>query len=192
MNDDHALVAGIVRRDPEAFRTLMERYAAAVINVAYRFVGTVADAEEVTQDVFLKLYQHPPRLDPSGRLFTWLYRVTVNRCLDLLRQNPRSSSTVSLEAPLGDEAEGLSLKERIPDSLQLNPRDQVIQKETVMMTRRAVASLPAHLRVPLLLSTFEQLSQQEIGQILRVSSKAVERRIARARQLLKARLKPYL
>ncbi len=192
MNDDHALVAGIAKRDPEAFRTLMERYAAAVINVAYRFVGTVADAEEMTQDVFLKLYQHPPRLDPAGKLFTWLYRVTVNRCLDLLRQNPRSSATISLDAPLGDEGEGFSFKERIPDSLQLNPRDQVIQRETVLVTRRAIANLPTGLRVPLILSTFEQLSQQEIGQILKVSPKAVERRIARARDILKQRLAAYL
>ena len=85
MNDDE-LLGGVAGRDPEAFRVLMERHAAGVVNLASRFLGSRPDAEEVAQEVVLRLYQHPPRLDPSTKLFTWLYRVTVNLCIDLLRR----------------------------------------------------------------------------------------------------------
>ncbi|MBI3615008.1 MAG: sigma-70 family RNA polymerase sigma factor [Candidatus Omnitrophica bacterium] len=193
MADDHELIAGILSGDPEAFRTLMERHASGVINLAYRFLGTVADAEDVTQEVFLRLYQNPPRLDPSGKLFTWLYRVTVNRCLDLLRKRPREAKVLSLDEPLaGGEESGATLADRLAAPAGGSARDQMVQAELAALTRRAVASLPAALRRPLILSTFEQLSHQEIGRILRLSPKAVERRLARARELLKARLSPHL
>jgi RNA polymerase sigma-70 factor (ECF subfamily) len=191
--NDQELVAGIAQRDPEAFRTLMERYAAPVINLAFRFLGTVADAEDVAQDVFLRLYQQPPALDPSTKLFTWLYRVTVNRCLDLLRKRPRRSEVVSLDAPVsGDESPEATLAERYPDPSGKTPRDLLTQAERATVTRKAVAALPDALRASLILSTFEELSHGQIGQLLGISPKAVERRIARARQLLRARLAPYL
>ncbi len=193
MSEDQELLAGIADREPEAFRTLMERYAGGVINLAYRFLGTRADAEDAAQDVFLRLYQHPPALDPETKLFTWLYRVTVNRCLDLLRSPSRRIETISLEAPFpGDESGAEGLKERIADPSSTTAREQVAQMELVNVTRKAVALLPESLRAPLVLSALEQLSHQEISRILRVSPKAVERRIARARQLLKQRLAPYL
>ena len=193
MADDQELIAGILSRDPEAFRTLMERHASGVIHLAYRFLGTLADAEDVAQEVFLRLYQNPPRLDPSAKLFTWLYRVTVNRCLDLLRKRPRDAKLLSLDELLpGGEESGVTLGQNLPASAGGSARDQLVQTELAALTRRAVASLPLSLRQPLILSIFEELSHQEIGRILGVSPKAVERRIARARELLKARLSPHI
>ena len=189
--DDRQLVAGVTRRDPEAFRTLMERNASLVINLAYRFLGTVADAEDVAQDVFLRLYQNPPHLAPEGKLSTWLYRVTANRCIDLLRSKPRQEA-VSIEGTPHGEEEGVSsLAQQLPDS-KAGPRELVAQSELGILTRRAVAALPISLRGPLLLSAFEGISLQEIGEIFSISSKAAERRIARAREILRARLQPYL
>ena len=171
----------------------MERHAAAVINLAFRFVGTMADAEDVAQDVFIRLYEHPPNLNPSTKLFTWLYRVTANRCLDLLRRRPGRSEMVSLEASFqGEGEEEPTLKEKLPHPTIKNPREQLAQAERAAVTRQAIAVLPEILRVPLVFSTFEELSHEEIGKILKISPKAVERRIARARELLKHRLTPYL
>ena len=193
MNDDQQLIAGVASRDPEAFRALMERYGSGVINLAYRFLGTVADAEDAAQDVFLRLYQHPPQLAPSGKLFTWLYRVTVNRCLDLLRQRPQGAKILSLDEPLpGGEESETTLAEKLPAPAGTSPRDQMVQAELVTLTRRAVLSLPLALRAPLILSAFEELSHEGIGEILGLSPKAVERRISRARELLKTRLFPHV
>lgn len=193
MNDDRELIAGIVSRDPEAFRALMERYGSGVINLAYRFLGSQADAEDAAQDVFLRLYQHPPQLTPSGKLFTWLYRVTVNRCLDLIRRRPQGAKFLSLDEPLpGGEESDTVLAEKVPAPAGTSPMDQMVQVELVTLTRRAVLSLPLALRVPLILAAFEELPHEGIGDILGLSPKAVERRLARARELLKARLSPHL
>lgn len=192
MSEDKELLSSIANRDPEAFRTLMERHAVGVINVAFRFLGTMADAEDVAQDVFFRLYQKPPTLLPNTKLSTWLYRVTVNRCLDLLRGKSRRGETISLETTPAQGQEELPLQERLADPSAPSPRDRVVQAELATFARAAVAALPEVLRAPIVLSTFEENSHQEIARILRISPKAVERRLARARELLKARLTPYL
>ena len=176
--NDLELVAGISRREPEAFHEVMERFAAPVINLAVRFLGNRADAEEIAQETFLRLYQHPPQLDPSVKLFTWLYRVTVNLCMDRLRKQAR---TPPME-PLEDlQVAGSS-----------SPRRAAVRTETADAVRRAVAALPADLRAPVILSMVEELSHAEIAAILGISPKAVERRLSRARDLLRPRLQQYL
>ncbi|MBI3318787.1 MAG: sigma-70 family RNA polymerase sigma factor, partial [Candidatus Omnitrophica bacterium] len=180
--------------DPEAFRALMERHGQAVINLAFRFLGTVADSEDAAQEVFLRLYQHPPHLNPSGKLSTWLYRVTANLCVDFLRKPSRRARTISLEAPLSGEGEeeAPTLGQTLPDPSAVPARQKLIQRERAQGTREAIRRLPTELRVPLILSTFEELSHGQIGEILGLSGKAVERRLARARELLKVSLQPYL
>ena len=189
---DFELLERVADRDPEAFRELMERFAGPVTNVAARFLDNRADAEEVAQEVFLRLYQNPPQLAPSAKLFTWLYRVTVNLCLDSLRRRRRTPETLSLQWPAGSEEEGEPLSGKIPQQGVSTPREKLAASELALAVRRIVASLPAPLRAPLVLSTFEELSHTEIAEILSLSPKAVERRLARARSLLKSRLQPYL
>ena len=169
----------------------MERTAGRVVNLAVRLLGNRADAEEIAQETFLRLYQHPPRLDPSSKLFTWLYRVTTNLCMDRLRKNSRTPSVVSLNVPAGPE-EGEALSEKIPDSVGRPSREKVAGSETAAAVRRAVAALPAELRAPLVLSALEELPHAEIARILEISPKAVERRLSRARALLRTRLQSYL
>jgi len=189
---DTELLERVADRDPEAFRELMERFAGPVTNVAARFLDNRADAEEIAQEVFLRLYQHPPHLTPSAKLFTWLYRVTVNLCLDSLRRRRRTPETLSLQWPAGSEEEGEPLGAKIPQQGVSTPREKLAASELALAVRRIVASLPAPLRAPLVLSTVEELSHAEIAEILQISSKAVEHRLARARSLLKSRLTPYL
>lgn len=190
MSEDARLLEAVARRDPEAFQELLERYAGPVTNIAFRLLGSRPDAEEVAQDVFLKLYRRPPRLLAGTKLFTWIYRVTVNRCLDLLRSRRRAPATVSLDVPAGPEGEEFFPEPPVPAGS--TPREQLARSELAVHLRRAVASLPQKLRLPLLLSTFEEISHEEVGRILGISPKAVERRLSRARELLKARLAPHL
>ncbi len=182
MSSDHELVKGVAAREPEAFHEVMERYAGPVVNLAYRFLGNRADAEEIAQETFLRLYQHPPHLDPSSKLFTWAYRVAANLCLDRLRKQSRTPPLDSLDVPDGPE----------PSSVSRGPRETAAGTEAAEAVRRAVASLPIELRAPLILSAIEELPHAEIARILDISPKAVERRISRARDLLKPRLQPYL
>ena len=190
--NDFELVEGISRREPEAFHALMERYAGPVVNVAFRLLGNRADAEEIAQETFLRLYQHPPHLDPSAKLFTWVYRVAVNLCLDQLRKRSRGPLFTSLDLPADAEEQGEPLAGKIPDPSAVIPRERLARSELAEAARKAIASLPAGLRAPLVLSSLEELPHSEIAQVLGLSTKAVERRISRARALLKTRLQPYL
>ena len=167
----------------------MERYAGPVVNLAHRFLENRADAEEIGQEVFLRLYRHPPHLDPSAKLFTWLYRVAVNLCLDLLRKRGRTPPLVSLDEAPDSAAEPLS--ERIAGPFRPSSREKAAASELAEAARRAVGSLPEALQSPLLLS-LEDLPHSEIARILEISPKAVEHRLSRARALLKTRLQPYL
>ena len=169
----------------------MERYAGPVVNLAVRFLGNRADAEEIAQETFLRLYQHPPRLDPSSKLFTWAYRVAVNLCMDRLRKQSRTPPTDSLDLPAGPESDE-PLAGKVADLSSRGPRETAAGTETAAAVRRAVASLPEDLRAPLVLSALEELPHAEIAHILEISPKAVERRLSRARALLKTRLQPYL
>ena len=170
----------------------MERNAGPVVNLAFRMLNNRADAEEIAQETFLRLYLHPPHLDPSSKLFTWLYRVAMNLCLDELRRRNRVPPLSSLDAPAGPGDEEESLADRIAGSSTELPLRKAAAAETAEAVRKAVGSLPAGLRAPLVLSSLEGLPHAEIAQILGIRSKAVERRIARARALLKSRLHPYL
>jgi len=191
VSGDHELVKGIAAREPEAFHEVMEHTAGRVVNLAVRFLGNRADAEEIAQETFLRLYQHPPRLDPSSKLFTWVYRVAVNLCMDRLRKQSRTPPMDSLDLPSGPESDE-PLAGKIAGPVSRNPRETAARTETAEAVRRAVASLPAELRAPLVLSALEELPHAEIAQILEISPKAVERRLSRARALLKQRLQPYL
>lgn len=191
MSEDRELLEGIAGRDPEAFRVLTERFAGPVINVAYRFLDSRPDAEEAAQEVFVRLYRSPPRLEPTGKLFTWLYRVTVNLCLDVLRRRKRTPPMVSLDEPAVPGEEGPTLAERLSGGGD-SPSRRLARSELAAAARRAVAGLPPDLRGALVLSTLEELSHAEIAEILGTTPKAVERRISRARGILKQRLQPYL
>ena len=185
--DDRALLSGVSARDPEAFRVLMERYSGPVFNLAYRFLFNRADAEEVAQDVFFKLYRNPPVLQPSVKLFTWIYRVTVNSSLDALRRRRRTASAFSLDQTSEtEEGEPLSSGTLLADPREL--RTRLEQRDRLRVAREAIVRLPDALKAPLVLSVLEGLPHPEIAVILKITPKAVERRISRARQLLKDEL----
>ncbi len=189
--DDRALIDGVAARDPEAFRTVMEQYSGPVFNLAYRFLSNRADAEEAAQEVFLKLYLHPPVLKPSVKLFTWLYRVTVNASLDALRRRKRAGIAFSLDQT-DETGEGETLS---PGALLADPhgtRTRIENRDRLRCAREAIARLPDALKAPLILSVLEELPHSEIASVLKVSPKAVERRIARARGILKQELKSFL
>ncbi|MCM8812167.1 MAG: RNA polymerase sigma factor [Candidatus Omnitrophica bacterium] len=193
MSDDKELIQGISRRDPEAFRLLLERYARPLVSIAHRLVGTRHEAEDLVQEVFLRLYERSPALNEKSRLFTWLYRVTINKGVDLLRAKSRGVRTISLESAGGpQEEEPASWLDKLPDLSVPSPREQSAVSEHLLIVQKAVSSLPISLRLPLLLFAVEELSQQQIAEILQMSPKAVERRIARARSLLKEQLRDII
>ena len=171
-----------------ALNELMERHAGKLFNYLIRCLQDEEDAADAAQEVFVRVYQNRAKFDMSQRFSTWLYSIATNLVKDRYRYRTRHPQ-VSLDAE--NDATGGGFQESLPGQ-QPTPGETLASKERAEMVRRAVATLPEELRVPLLLSEYEELSHTEIGAILKCSAKAVETRIYRARQQLRLSLAKLL
>ncbi|MEM9022150.1 MAG: RNA polymerase sigma factor, partial [Bacteroidota bacterium] len=148
------------------------------------YLHNAEDAEEATQDVFLKVFRKMERFRQESALRTWIYRITVNQCLDILKSRKRQKRfgiNISLF-----RADGELQDQLVPDFE--HPGVQLEDREAVQAIFRQLDALPNKQRTALILKTLEGLSQQEIAQVMRLSTKAVESLLSRARASLKKKL----
>ena len=163
---------------------LMARHGEGLFHYLIRQVQSEAEASDLAQEAFVRVYQNRAKFDPCQKFSTWIYAIATNLGRDRLRWRSRHPQ-VSLEAE--DEHSGTTLLEHLADG-RPTP-DQTMQSgERVETVRKAVAGLPEELRTPLILAEFEERSQAEIAAILKCSPKAVEMRLYRARNQLRERL----
>lgn len=142
------------------------------------------DAADVAQETFVRVHQNRAKFDMSQKFSTWLYFIATNLVKDRYRYRTRHPQ-VSLDAE--NEASGNDFREGLPGD-GLSPGEIAVADERAEIVRRAVSTLPEELRIPVLLSEYEELSHAEIGAILKCSAKAVETRLYRARQQLREKL----
>ena len=185
---DRADMAQLASGHDAALNALMERHAGKLFNYLIRCLQNEEDAADTAQEAFVRVYQNRAKFDASQRFSTWLYAIATNLVKDRYRYRTRHPQ-VSLDAE--NDATGGGFQESLPGQ-QPTPGETLASKERAEMVRRAVATLPEELRVPLLLSEYEELSHAEIGAILKCSAKAVEMRIYRARQQLRLSLTKLL
>lgn len=167
-----------------ALNALMERHAEKLFHYLVRCLQDEQDAADLAQDTFVKLYQSRARFDPGQKFSTWLYTIAGNLVKDRYRWRSRHPQ-VSLDAE--NDTTGQSYREALPQAGP-SPADDVQKQERAEAVRRAVAALPDELRQPLILAEYEERSHAQIGAILGCTPKAVETRIYRARQQLRASL----
>jgi RNA polymerase sigma-70 factor, ECF subfamily len=171
---DDELVAAVAKGDERSCRVLMDRHLARIVALGRRMLGNQADAEEVAQEVFLRVWTHADRWEPGRAQFgTWLHRVAANLCLDRLR---RARGTVDI-----DEMPNLESDEPGPDR-QLEARQLAARVE------KALQQLPERQRAAMVLSHYQGLSNIETAEILDVTVEAVESLLSRARRQLRASL----
>lgn len=164
--------------DAHAFAHLVERYEKTVYHHALRLVGSREDAADVTQEVFWKAWRALPSFRKESSFSTWLYRLTDNACLDLLRREKKRRGDTSLETD-----EGLSLAQQLPHPAP-SPQDHVEAQERQTALEQGLAQLSEEHRRILVLREISGLSYQEIGSILGLSDGTVKSRLARARMAL--------
>ena len=173
--------------DPEAFRELVDLYKSKVINTCYRFLNNKEEAEDITQDVFVEVYQSISSFREEARLSTWIYRIAVTKSLDNIRKMNRKKRLNNLKSFFGraQQIEHISApSDTRPDKrLETQERSRILQK--------AIQSLAENQKIAITLSQYEGFSNREIADILATTLSSVESLLHRAKKNLKKRLYPY-
>ena len=171
--DDEALLRRCAEGDRQASALLINRYSPRILAIAQRMLGSREDAEDATQDVFIKIFRQAGNWETGRAKFsTWVHKVTVNQCYDRLR---KKRETVMDDMPeIMDAGHG--------------PAGQLASQQTSMRVKAAIGNLPERQRAALILSHYEGHSNIETAEILEISVEAVESLLSRARRALKAAL----
>ena len=191
MDEDWEWIGRFQKGDASAFGLLFNKYKGLVINLAYRFVRQTEAAEDIAQDVFIKIYQKKVKVDPTAKFSTWLYRVVVNAALDVVRKKRfLKFSFDEVKGGPGDSKQ--TLADTLADPAAVSPGKFLAQEELKGLLQREIDALPEKLKVPILLYQFQNTPYEEIARILGISEKAVERRIYHAKDNLRKKLSKYV
>lgn len=183
--DETELMILVKEGDEEAFKQIVEKYWKPILNLCFQYVGNQEDAEEVAQDVFIRLHRAAASYEPRAKLSTYLYRISVNLSLNRIRDR-KWKRLVSWDFIMkGEQRNSVSTEIRGPDSL-------LERKEEQRIVRKAIDSLPANQRTAVILKRFHGLSYKEIAEVMDCSVSAVEARLHRAKQNLRERLKALI
>ena len=172
---DEALVERYRAGDSAALATLVVRYRGPVYNAAYRVLGNVDDAGDVTQIVFLRIAERLHGYDSRYKFFSWIYRIALNEAISMLRQHGR-------EEPLAEDAD-------FPAGQRADPSWQAEESQRSARIQGALMKLRAKDRMLLVLRHFSDCSYREIGEALELDEKTVKSRLFEARQRLKGLLR---
>ena len=184
MEDTH-VAALLVRRciagDSAAWEELVERYHRRVYNICYRFAGSASDAEDLTQEVFIKIYRTLATYDVErGAFTTWMTTITRNLLVDHFRKTKQERRTDSLDAIPADEADAVPMSERIPDQAP-GPEAQARSREAGEAVQEALQRLSPELRETVILRDLQDMDYRDIATVLKVPEGTVKSRINRGR-----------
>jgi RNA polymerase sigma-70 factor (ECF subfamily) len=181
------LIQRCLNGDQAAWDLIVGQYWRKVFNVAYKFVGKHDEAEDLTQDIFLKIFKSLDTFDRRANFQTWLISVSRNLCIDHYRSVRKERETIDRDVDPGELA---------PATSEPGPVAVLEQRDRVTLLRRALAALPETLRTAVLMRDIQELSYQEIADRLRLPEGTVKSRINRgrtelARQIRKLRGSDY-
>jgi RNA polymerase sigma-70 factor, ECF subfamily len=174
------LIERCLRGDQQAWEQIVRLHWRKVFNVAYKFVGKHDEAEDLTQDIFLKIFKSLDTFDRRANFQTWLISVSRNLCIDHYRSVRKERETIDRDVDAGDLT---------PISHEISPYAALEQRDRVSLLREALAELPDTLRTAVLLRDIRELSYQEIADALHLPEGTVKSRINRGRTELARQIK---
>ena len=179
-----ALVQRCLAGDAAAWEGIVHLYNRRVYNLCYRFTNSPDDAEDLTQEVFIRIYRTLSSYNiEKGAFSTWLTTLTRNLLVDRFRRSRQDRLTDSMDANLGDEEDAPPLSQKLPDRGPA-PDDRLATTETQKMVRAALARLSPDLREAVILRDLQDMDYKEIAHVLRVPEGTVKSRINRGRMEL--------
>jgi RNA polymerase sigma-70 factor, ECF subfamily len=181
MDSEHAdpdvdLMLRFQKGDERAFEELVGRHTRGVLNLVYRYLNDASRAEDVAQEVFVKVYKARMKYEPKAKFSTWLYRIAVNHCLNEIRSR-RSQPAVA--APIDDLME---------EPAGADPDARMKRDELQAAVKAALGALPENQRMAVLLARYQDLSYEEIAETMGLSLEAVKSVLFRAKENLKISL----
>ena len=185
--NDEDLIGEVARKDHDAFRNLYGRYQGKVFGLVYRYIGNQGVAEDLVQEIFLKVYRSAGKFRPKAKFSTWLYKLVANHCLNYQRY-VRARPSGSITDSETEERRNHSSTQAVDP---VDPETALYEKERRSAVRKAVDSLPERQRMAVVLQRFEGLSYGEIAEVMDCSVKAVESLLQRAMEELRDSLKKY-
>jgi RNA polymerase sigma-70 factor (ECF subfamily) len=182
--EDGEIVRRVLAGEEELFEVLVRRYQARMVSHVTRMVGVREDAIDLSQEIFLKVFQALDRFNPAYKFSTWLFRIAGNAAIDHLRK--RRLRTVPLETPDPEGGAGpFPVEQR---STGLDPYGELRNVERGQAITRAIQDLPADFRELIALRHFAGLSYEEIAEVKKMPLGTVKNKLFRARAVLKERL----
>ena len=185
---DIQIIKKVIDGDKSAFNDIMNRHEKSILNFAYRMLSNRTEAEDVTQEVFLRAYKNIETFEARAKFSTWLFKIARNLCLNKLRHTFRFP-TFSIDKPVrGSEYD---FQRQIEDKKQVSPISNIFSKEIQNAVKAALGSLPKNQKMAVILRRYEDMSYEEISVIMGCSVSAVKSLLNRAKQTLKNKLSYY-
>ena len=179
---DAELMLRVKQGDGASFGVLLEKHRSPVVHFLYRMVQNHAVAEELAQEVFLRVYRSRSTYEPSARFTTWLFRIATHLALNALRDGKNER----LQERLDDDSSGVPVRQVSDASPSMEQR--MVYEARLDEVRRAVAALPAKQRAAVLMHKYEEMEYSQIAKVLSCSESAVKSLLFRAYETLRARL----
>ncbi len=175
--------------DDAAFEYLVQKYRRSMVSYMYRMCHNAAAAEDLAQEVFLRVYRSRGNYEPSAKFTTWLYRIATNLAVNHARdsRHERPENTVSVDEP--DQETGLTLD--LPDNT-LTAEESLLRRERMAAIRQRVQDLPERQRTAVVMHKYQQMDYRQISEVLKLSESATKSLLFRAYETLRVQLKEFL
>ncbi|MBI5395273.1 MAG: sigma-70 family RNA polymerase sigma factor [Verrucomicrobia bacterium] len=191
LDPDAELMVKVRRGSRAAFETLMTKYHKPVINMIFQSISDPVEAEDLAQNVFLQIWKTRSRYKPTAKFSTWLFTIARNMCLNEVRRRARHRAE-SLDQPPKETADGTEQPLQVADPTAMSADDAALRGELHKQVEAALRTLPEVQRTAMMLLRHKEMPYEDIAKVLGCSLSATKSIIHRARETLRARLKPYL
>lgn len=186
---DAEIMLQVKAGDDSAFEYLVQKYRRPMMNFMFRMAHSSAAAEDLAQEVFLRVYRSRESYEASAKFTTWLYRIATNLAVNHARdtRHERPENTVSLDEPDEESGRTLDLPDRGPSA-----EETMVQRERVAAIRRRVQALPERQRIAVVMHKYQQMEYRQIADVLRLSESATKSLLFRAYETLREQLKEFV
>lgn len=185
--EDLEIINKLKNGDNETFRLVVEKYQRLVLNCSFKFLRNKESAEDITQEVFLEVFESINSFRADSKLSTWIYRIAVTKSINHLKSLKRKKRFAFLVSLFGDD----EVEKQISDDGSLNPEKELENLDRAKILKWAIEKLPENQRIAFSLSKYKEMSYEEISEVLGTTVSAVESLLHRAKTNLKKSLFTY-